>query len=104
MIVCDRCKKPARPFAYGDAINEAYDYADLCYECTNEIKELIWRFRKGDKLEAKEVYKASEKSKAGSCILTFVYVVAAAFIICSILMMAGSMTIGTIAFFNGGKL
>lgn len=55
MIVCDRCKKPARPFAYGDAINEAYDYADLCYECTNEIKELIWRFRKGDKLEAKEV-------------------------------------------------
>ena len=50
------------------------------------------------------IYKASEKSKAGSCILTFVYVVAAAFIICSILMMAGSMTIGTIAFFNGGKL
>ena len=55
MIVCDRCGKPARMFGYGDAINEAYDYADLCYECTKEIKELIWRYRKGDKLEAKEV-------------------------------------------------
>lgn len=55
MILCDRCRKnPGRLFAYGDAINEAYNYADLCYECAKEIKELIWRYRKGDKLEAKE--------------------------------------------------
>lgn len=53
MLVCDRCKKPARSFVYGDAINEAYDQTDLCYDCAKELRELIWRFRNGDKLEAK---------------------------------------------------
>lgn len=48
MIVCDRCgKNPGRLFAYGDAINESYNYADLCYECTKEINELLWRYRQG---------------------------------------------------------
>ena len=55
MIICDRCKKnPGRPFAYGDVIDEAYNYADLCYKCTKEINELIWRYREGDELEVKE--------------------------------------------------
>lgn len=30
MIVCDRCRRPARLFAYGDFINEDYKLADLC--------------------------------------------------------------------------
>jgi len=58
MIVCDRCRKnPGRPFTYGDAINEAYDYADLCYECAKELRELIWRYRNGDKLTKQGVIK-----------------------------------------------
>lgn len=53
MIVCDRCKKVARSFVYGDFINESFEFADLCYDCTKELKELIWRYRNGDKLEVK---------------------------------------------------
>ena len=45
MIVCDRCRRAARAFAYGDFINESYDIADLCFECTKELKDLIWNFR-----------------------------------------------------------
>lgn len=51
MIVCDRCKKPARAFAYGDFINESFKIIDLCHECTKEINELIWTFRKVGKNE-----------------------------------------------------
>lgn len=47
MIVCDRCRnRPARSFAYGDFINGSYKLADLCFECTKELEELIWNFRK----------------------------------------------------------
>ena len=49
MTNCDKCGKPARPFIYGDLVNSAYDTIDLCYECTKEIKEIIWKFIKDKK-------------------------------------------------------
>ena len=52
MIVCDRCRKPARIFAYGDLTNESFETTDLCHECTKELIELIWKFRKEDKRES----------------------------------------------------
>lgn len=48
MIVCDRCGRPARTFVYGDFVNEDYKIADLCHECTNELENLIWNFRKNE--------------------------------------------------------
>lgn len=50
MIVCDRCRKnPGRLFVYGDTINEAHDCADLCYECTKELK--VYHFYGKDMVE-----------------------------------------------------
>lgn len=46
MVVCDRCKKIARTFIYGDYINKDYNFADLCFDCTKELKQIIWEFRK----------------------------------------------------------
>lgn len=48
MLVCDRCRKIARIFAYGDYVNNSYDFCELCADCTKELKEIIWQFRKKD--------------------------------------------------------
>lgn len=48
MIVCDRCRRPARSFAYGDFINESYTLIELCHECAKELENLIWNFRKNE--------------------------------------------------------
>lgn len=49
MIICDRCRRrPSRSFAYGDFINGSYELTDLCFECTKELKDLIWKFLKNE--------------------------------------------------------
>lgn len=48
MIVCDRCRRPARYFVYGDFINESYTLIELCNECTKELENLILNFRKNE--------------------------------------------------------
>ena len=49
MRVCERCRRPARQFVYGDFINESsYTLIDLCNECTKELENLIFNFLKNE--------------------------------------------------------
>lgn len=48
MIVCDRCRRPARIYAYGDYVNSHYNIVDLCNECTKELEKLIFNFLKNE--------------------------------------------------------